>query len=163
MNTQDLLIRNDAALEVLVGLLSELDADRYQQVDPVVQGSIGTHVRHCIEFYDALLDDHDSGVVCYHRRPRRLEFEVDLPGARSKLSSLRQRLETLGSNSKTLRVAHFGGTTSDSCTLRELSYVLDHTVHHTALIRVIASTLGVELDSAFGFAASTLASRQSAG
>lgn len=163
MSTTDLAKRNDLALAEIALLLSQLTAGEYSSVDPVVQGCIGTHVRHCIEFYDSLLAQHAGGEVCYHARPRQVELETDLPAARARIAALRDQLRSLPDQTQSLRIAHFGGTVSDSCIVRELCYVLDHTVHHTALMRVIATHLNVRLDSSFGFSASTLASRQSAG
>jgi uncharacterized damage-inducible protein DinB len=40
---------------------------------------------------------------------------------------------------------------------RELVFVLSHTVHHNALIAVMARTLGVSVPDRFGYAPSTLA------
>jgi hypothetical protein len=40
---------------------------------------------------------------------------------------------------------------------RELAFVLSHTVHHNALIDVIAKTLGVLVPDRFGYAPSTIA------
>lgn len=163
MSTADLIARNDAALGEISQLLALLTPSQYCQIDDVVQGCIGTHVRHCIEFYDCLLLDSPNGEICYHTRPRQTALETDLTAARDRLSGLCAQLRSLPEPGRSLRVTHFGGTVSDSCTVRELCYVLDHTVHHTALMRVIATHLNVHLDAGFGFSASTLANRQSAG
>jgi uncharacterized damage-inducible protein DinB len=40
---------------------------------------------------------------------------------------------------------------------RELAFVLSHTVHHNALIAVMARTLGVPVPDLFGYAPSTIA------
>jgi hypothetical protein len=40
---------------------------------------------------------------------------------------------------------------------REFAFVLSHTVHHNALIAVIAKLLGVQVPERFGYAPSTLA------
>jgi hypothetical protein len=40
---------------------------------------------------------------------------------------------------------------------RELAFVLSHTVHHNALIAVMALTLGVSIPDRFGYAPSTIA------
>jgi len=39
---------------------------------------------------------------------------------------------------------------------RELAFVLSHTVHHNALIAVMAKTLGVPVPERFGYAPSTI-------
>jgi hypothetical protein len=38
---------------------------------------------------------------------------------------------------------------------REAMYVIDHAIHHLALIRILATTLGVELRRSFALAVST--------
>ena len=43
---------------------------------------------------------------------------------------------------------------------RELMYVLSHTVHHYAIISLLALQSGVKLDAEFGVAPSTLAYRR---
>ena len=40
---------------------------------------------------------------------------------------------------------------------RELAFVLSHTIHHNALIDVMARTLGVPVPDRFGYAPSTIA------
>jgi hypothetical protein len=40
---------------------------------------------------------------------------------------------------------------------RELAFVLSHTVHHNALIAIMAQTLGVPVPARFGYAPSTIA------
>src|SRR5262249_9623789 len=40
---------------------------------------------------------------------------------------------------------------------RELAFVLSHTIHHNALIAVVAKALGIPVPSRFGFAPSTIA------
>ena len=42
---------------------------------------------------------------------------------------------------------------------RELAYLLSHTIHHYALIRLLAYDHGVRLDAEFGVAPSTLKHR----
>ena len=43
---------------------------------------------------------------------------------------------------------------------RELAFVLSHTVHHNALIRVMVKLLGADVPADFGYAPSTLAHRK---
>ncbi len=40
---------------------------------------------------------------------------------------------------------------------RELAFVMSHTIHHNALIGVIAKLLGIDVPERFGYAPSTLA------
>ena len=46
---------------------------------------------------------------------------------------------------------------ADTTFVREVVFVLSHTVHHNALIGVMAKTLGVPLPPYFGYAPSTIA------
>jgi uncharacterized damage-inducible protein DinB len=44
---------------------------------------------------------------------------------------------------------------------RELAFVISHTIHHNALIRVMVKLLGADIPSDFGYAPSTIAHQRS--
>jgi hypothetical protein len=44
---------------------------------------------------------------------------------------------------------------------RELAFVISHTVHHNAIIGILAKLLGAEVSAEFGYAPSTIAHQRS--
>ena len=122
-------------------------------------GSVGRHVRHCLDFYASLLRGVPSGAVDYALRARDIDVETRRDRARARL---RETIEALTS----LRAAEMNRAVlvrseeeepwSRSTVLRELQFVRSHTVHHYALIGVLLRTLGFEPGEEFGVAPSTL-------
>jgi uncharacterized damage-inducible protein DinB len=43
---------------------------------------------------------------------------------------------------------------------RELAFVVSHTIHHNALVRVMVKLLGANVPADFGYAPSTIANRK---
>ncbi len=154
----DLTRRNLACLQELNSLLGAIDDTTYCFDNPLVDGSIGTHVRHLLEFYQNFVRQYSSGTICYVNRERCMNLETSVVTARQRLADLCRALPSIQTG-KPLQVQHFGGALSQSCTTRELSYLLDHTVHHLALINVLARLAGVHLPEQFGFSSSTVAHR----
>jgi hypothetical protein len=129
-----------------------------------IASSIGSHVRHCLDHVQAVLDAVMSGTVNFDHRQRGADVE------RSRTAALRviERHETELTRLATRRewppvriVTEATGLTSSlnlpSCLARELVFVLSHTVHHCALIRVAVETLGRTVPDYFGYAPSTIA------
>lgn len=148
--------RNLVCLNELEGLLEAIDDATYRERNPLVDGSMGTHVRHLLEFYENFVSQWRSGTICYVDRERCVNLESSIEAARQRTANTRLALADVPPG-KLLRVKHFGGAISQSCTTRELSYLLDHTVHHLALINVLARLADVRLPEQFGFSASTVA------
>jgi len=110
-----------------------------------------------------------EGVLDYDRRARDTEVERCRRAALETIRRQEQQLLELpwppGSQSLSLSVL----LTPDAmpvevCTSldRELAFVLSHTIHHNALVAVMAKLLGVPVPQDFGFAPSTLAHGRSA-
>ena len=120
-------------------------------------------VRHCIEHYDELLVAHaEKRVVRYHARPRNVEVETDSEVAVNRLRFIHNQLDRVGSEDDALKVSDGGiATPSPSSLSRELEFLISHTVHHFALITVIANKFQIEVPENFGIAPTTLKHRES--
>jgi len=152
------------------GAIQLLGQDRYSgrgQTDDV--SPPGAHFRHVFDFYRAFLDGFSVGRVNYDARERdpRIERNVDL--AIGTANSLAEDIGSLpvGRLSQPIDVSANvildGKSVVDwtpSTVQRELMYLLSHTVHHYAIIRLLAARTGIELDRHFGVAPSTLAHRR---
>lgn len=152
-------------------LLDDVDQEVYARTGGIAgpRGSVGAHVRHCIDCYRCFLEGLETSRVDYDARGRDPRVEVEPAAAACVIDQLIERLEALeGSNVETpLQVradaAAWRGSLLrwGSSTLgRELQFLLSHTVHHYALIAMLLRSHGIEPDPSFGVAPSTLSFHQ---
>lgn len=155
---------NSSAINILhqlKELLFQLTEEEFCLPLDVFSGSsVGQHSRHILEFYFCLLEQASSKEVSYDKRRRDLKLEGDKYYNFDKISSLTDELEVLSSDYALDLVTELGGTThqTPSSFSRELLYVIEHAVHHMAIIK-IGVTLNfpnVTIDKHFGVAESTI-------
>lgn len=153
------------SVEVLAQLkahLVQLDATGYAQKLSVFNGaSIGAHTRHIIEFYQCLLDGVASGVINYDARKRNLRVEQQLDYTLDLLDEVTYRLLNINVLNKKINViASYGEDVFSVPTSfeREEVYLIEHTIHHYALIRIGLNEHfpKVEIEPNFGYAHSTI-------
>lgn len=149
---------NVAALRQGIELFSRLSSESYTMRTPVCfNSSAGGHLRHVIEHYLSFLQGVESGLVDYEARARDSLIETDPGYALAQLEGIIGRLETFGTDRELLVRSECAPTeNSGSSILRELEFLLSHTVHHYALIGVICQLAGEKLPKDFGMAPSTL-------
>lgn len=161
-----------ALLQELAGVLAALDAEKYTQSadDTFFRGTIGGHVRHCLDHARALLDGLESGVVDYDNRVRGSRIETDPVAAREEAHRLQRLAEHAARLAADLPMVVRILPTRDGVAValttslaRELAFVLSHTIHHNATIRGMAVAMGVPTPAAFGYAPATLQHLDSAG
>lgn len=159
---------NLAALEQGEELLESLDAVLYARREAACfDSSIGGHVRHVLEHYTSFLGGLGAGVVSYEARARDARIENEPAHAARHLREIKGRLAKLAEQEENRRVlvrseVARGDETepwADSCALRELEFLLSHTIHHFALVGVICKLAGLETPKDFGVAPSTLRHR----
>lgn len=119
--------------------------------------SIGQHVRHTIEIAQSLVNGYISGEINYEKRNRDLEIETSLKYA-SKICEELVLLINRGEKKLVLKEesesSYYSIKTSYE---RELHFVLEHTIHHMALIKTGLNILKIDLtDDSFGVAYSTI-------
>jgi hypothetical protein len=128
-------------------------------------GPVGSHLRHVIEHYDALLFPATPGVADYDSRPRSAQLDRSPALAAARVRALQGRLATLDRADLTapLAVRGKGGLSGefdfdvDSCLGRELAFVASHAIHHYALLKSHGEQLGLILGANFGKAPATVA------
>ena len=125
---------------------------------------IGGHVRHCLDHVEALLRGAGDGLLDYDRRERGTDVERSRTAALETIRRQeRQLLEfTWPSGHRPLRLSVLVSPDAPPSVVlssldRELAFALSHTIHHGALIAVMAKLLGVAVPADFGYAPSTLA------
>lgn len=130
---------------------------------------IGAHFRHVLDHYRAFLDGLSTDVLNYDVRQRDPLVERDTAAATRAAEDIMVRMEEIPdpqlsqSIQISANVIEDGKSVVDwsgSTVRRELMYLLSHTVHHYAIIRLLATQAGVELDADFGVAPSTIAHRR---
>jgi hypothetical protein len=130
-----------------------------------LQGGIGAHFRHCIDFYNCFLSSAASGRINYDSRARNELVESDPELAAFELQAIIDGLRSFSfaDGHTELLVVLEGSTQTDerpcwsrSSIARELQALLSHTVHHYALIAIALRLRGIELAAEFGVAPSTL-------
>lgn len=152
---------NLAVLDQGLGLLHALGAERYAARVPLCfNSSVGAHLRHVIDHYEAFLTGLPGGALDYEARARDPRLENELGFALTRLESVGRRLSELAVEGDDGPLAIQAETSSGialrSSAVRELEFLLSHTTHHYALIAIIARSLGCEPDANFGVAPSTL-------
>lgn len=156
-------------LERIDGLLARLESGDYTHRQ-VSADPIGKHVRHVLEHYESLLQGID-GRIDYETRARDPEVETDPRVASERIAGIRERLAALPEMDAPASVRVRYTAASDDQTVtgiestleRECHFVLSHTVHHMALIALLAQRYGHGVPEGFGVAGSTLRYRARSG
>jgi uncharacterized damage-inducible protein DinB len=154
-----------AALRQVHDLLDGMTDEQYgRRPGGALASSIGGHVRHNLDHVAGLLTGLPGGAVDYDRRERGTVIETDRLAAMATTRRLQHDLARVDwdglPGAVRLTVLPFPDrppvellTTPD----RELAFVLSHTIHHNALIAVIAAAVGAAVPPGFGYAPATVA------
>jgi uncharacterized damage-inducible protein DinB len=150
-------------LDELASLVMSFDPDTYRARPlPEVSGSVGEHVRHCLDHIAALVGATPSRVLSYDHRERGTNVERDPAEALRRILRLKASLDRWQPRSldDPLRVMSLITPAGESIvgwsTLgRELAFVTNHTIHHQALIAVLLSVQGMPIPDRLGYAPST--------
>lgn len=151
-------------LRDVTGVLSVEDYTR----DPIATfgGSIGGHIRHCLDHIQAVIVGTQNDVIDYDHRERGTDIESDPAAATDEIERIDTALGALaeGVEGRTVTVKVMltgdGDVTELQSTVgREFAFVLSHTIHHGAMIGGMVKALGGEVPEGFGLAPSTIAYR----
>lgn len=150
-----------AQLRVLVERLAPGDYTRAFGTDG--RHTLGKHVRHIIDHYDALLGERAADrAIDYEHRRRETALEQEPAQAAQRLAAIERSLPRLagGDASGAWALRYPVDTSGDPLTLatslaRELAFLTSHTIHHMAIIGLLAEQCGHELPAAFGVHPST--------
>ena len=125
-------------------------------------------MRHIIERISCVLDSQPEGLVDYDARARDRLLEANPENATSALEGIRELLATLGAESEVpLQVKESvhqdNPAVAVASTLeRELMSLVSHTIHHLAIIALLARSAGHQLRDDIGKAPSTIIYERSA-
>ncbi len=124
----------------LIQIIEQLDKCAYTEKVKILNGSsIGQHVRHVIEFYICLSDGLKSGIVNYDQRKRNISIENDPNYALDILENLSSFFALSNfDNTELVNITVFNGVeiSAKSSQNRELVYLIEHSIHHYAIINI---------------------------
>lgn len=148
-----------------IELLRDMPVNEYrQQIKPHFPGSIGAHIRHVIDHFEAIQSGVASGYIDYNKRHRLSEVECCPRSAVNKLESINRWLSSLScdSRAKTVQVTteidiqQTKSAQCDSTLERELIFATSHAIHHYALIKIICGLINQPTPKYFGYAPATI-------
>jgi uncharacterized damage-inducible protein DinB len=149
-------------LRDLSEVLAVLPADMYVARPAArVSGSVGQHVRHCLDHVSALVAARADAPLTYDHRERDTPVETDPAVARARIAELLSRLDVWARRplNTPLRVSSrlspSDTLTGWSTLARELAFVVSHTIHHHATIAVLLDIHAFPVPGGFGYAPST--------
>lgn len=153
---------NIETLSRLKDVVSIVNQSLYTHLNLKGRASVGQHVRHTLEFYLRLFED--GAEVNYDNRKRDILIESASNHAVVVIDEIIQSLQDLNHDYAITLKADFPSVSGQSVSVssslsRELLYVLEHAIHHMALIRILIKDQdsSFELPDSFGVAYSTLA------
>ena len=146
-------------LQELAAVIAQLSEADFTTALPLLdQATLGKHVRHTLEFHQCFLTREQS--FCYDDRMRNPLLEQAPEEALKHIDWLMDRLrfvqlDRIISMEVRYGTARFEVTTSVQ---RELAFLIEHTVHHNAILRMAlcASFPHIRFEPEFGYADSTI-------
>jgi uncharacterized damage-inducible protein DinB len=156
-----LLEANIDCLQQLAATIESLSEADYSRVTGDHGYGIGRHVRHILDHYAALKVSLSTGLLDYDQRQRDNPLEMDSNLALAAVKTYQQWLQTLDLVDAPLQVkSEINVLQSVPMTLpshlsRELCYLINHTVHHLAYMRLLAVGMGYTIDQTIGLAPAT--------
>lgn len=152
-------------LEQGIELLDHLTTEIYRTPIRTGWAPVGSQFRHVLDHYRAFIDGRESGRVDYDARQRNPGIETDPAEARAEARMMMIELDRIhveDANRPITVQMDPGGDQRvpdwrPSTIGRELQFLVSHTVHHYALIKLLLEDVGVYAGAEFGVAPSSLA------
>ncbi|MEK9612728.1 MAG: DinB family protein [Flavobacteriaceae bacterium] len=150
--------------KVLIGLknlIEKLDSKSFSQKNKTLFGaSIGEHFRHIIEFYMCCFEQTGESRVNYDLRKRDKQLELDIRKGIQTLDQILMKLDRLNGKRNHMLIMDNSldsKSTIQTSLFRELTYCMDHCIHHQSLIKIALLEQGLVhlVDQNFGVAFST--------
>jgi uncharacterized damage-inducible protein DinB len=162
---------HEAAVDALGQITALLDIVQQQPEDAIetllVGAQIGAHIRHVHDHFSAFFHGCECGTLDYNRRTRNSPAETELGVCLCQHGRILETLKNHASNRSDLRIiSEIDCRTSrnvelDSTIDRELLYLINHTIHHVALISLKLTHYGIAVPPQLGLAPGTASYRRS--
>jgi hypothetical protein len=149
------LLQVSDILDVVQGLPEDKATEFYQDCNA------GKHIRHVLDHLLTFIVSVETGVLDYNCRNRESIEESDWHAAQAQLDQIISTLEALPIGEQTLQVIsetdsgvemieHFSSNVP-----REILFLINHTMHHAAYIRLLAKGCDITFPEHIGIAPAT--------
>jgi len=149
-------------LESIENTISSLNDQQYtESMEVLSNATIGQHIRHMLEFYQAIDVAHKTGEIDYDDRKRSLKMESSIEFAKESIEVIKKNIVTYTEDKQIAMSGNYSLDSEKSSTIsttlsRELAFSMEHTIHHLAIIKNALVIQGVKLEENFGVAPSTI-------
>ncbi len=151
-----------SSLEQILAILTAVHQKQIDHSQEIyISAGVGRHIRHIIDHYSALKNGLDSGVVDYNQRTRNSVIETNLFSAKEKIQKISDWLNNQEDCNKDVIVnseidcEQSINQKFSSNKDRELLYLINHTIHHAAYIKLQLQKFEVYLPEQIGVAPCT--------
>jgi len=150
-------------LERGIAIIRSIDEDDFA-IGLAGESSIGAHIRHNLDFVNAVVNGVEVRRVDYNARVRDRRIECEPEYAIAQMRVAVDRLSDLQQHQLTSLVMVRSEVDDEiwhaSSVLREIEFLHSHTVHHYALVAKLMAARGHATCKEFGVAPSTLRFRE---
>lgn len=159
-----LLQASNSILNQLSDAVKQIKESDFTKPSEVLsQSTVGQHLRHTLEFFLCLESGYQQGLVNYDKRSHDKLIENDKFIALAAIQKIKSFVNTAAGDKK-LRLEVGYDRNSEECVaidtnyLRELTYNIEHAVHHMAIMKIGIREVApyISLPADFGVAVSTL-------
>lgn len=154
-----------AIVSQAIELLDGLSVSEFQKEQPPhFPSSVGAHIRHIIDHFQALMLGLETGHINYNVRHRHNKVEQFPEIAVTSLKEIMTWLDNIDDSdldatlhiTSEVDVSRTHSTTCRSSLERELVFASSHAIHHYALIRIMCSMQNKDIPAFFGYAPATI-------
>ncbi len=151
-------------LTQLADVVNQITEEDFRKPSTALSRStVGQHLRHTLEFFICLEQGYELGIVNYDKRIHNKAMENDKHIALHTISQIQDFVIT-NQGDKALKLEVGYEPDNEECVtvetnyLRELTYNIEHAVHHMAIMKIGIREVAdyVKLPAGFGVAVSTL-------
>ncbi|MDA7705279.1 hypothetical protein N8772_02240 [Rickettsiales bacterium] len=146
-------------IEIILDIVDDLDPKIREKF--YVKQKIGQHLRHIFDHLIILYDGMDLNILDYNKRNRHNIIETDPKLARKKLNELYNSLKIMPITDRDINIISEISVDNKinlqikSNLKREILYIINHTIHHLAHIKIIAQFMDIKLPEKIGLAPAT--------
>ncbi len=146
-------------VQLIIAVIDEIQAERSEEI--FAHSGIGRHIRHITDHFLALEKGLSRKEVDYNQRNRHALIETDINVAKATLNHLQNWLQKLAhENKRFMIVSEISCEKEASIKIasdlqRELLYLINHTIHHAAYIKLMVEKYNILLPDEIGIAPGT--------
>ena len=151
-------------LDQIGGVIEQISGAEFVRPVQAFNGAtIGQHFRHSLEFFQCLMNGYNQGVISYDKRNHDRNLETNKLLALAAINKIKLFIDHCDLNREIDLQVSYDPDSDDEITVgsniaREITYNIEHVVHHMALVKIgikeVCAT--VTLPPEFGIAISTI-------